>query len=140
MRVRSALRRLGLTIPFFAVAALVLIRFSSPVVHPPASPTAMGSSFLLVTTDGLRPAFEALEDWNHEQGCRVALVSLPDGSAPGRIEDMVTYLGALCALRGSTGLVLGGDQRLVPFLVNRNETPETGAGIERLWEVIDTLA
>jgi hypothetical protein len=130
MRARSALRRLGLTLPFFITAALVLIYFSAPVVHSPGPATGAGASFLLVTTQGLRPAFEAFEDWNQEQGCRVTLVGLPDGDAPGRTEDMVTYLGALCALRGSTGLVLGGDRRLVPFLEREDaSTPETVLGV-----------
>jgi hypothetical protein len=116
MRVRSALRRFGLTIPFLVMATLVLVYFSAPVINGPAPVSGAGSSFLIVTTEALRPAFEAYEVWNQEQGCPVTLVSLPEGDSPKRVESMVTYLGALCALRGSTGLVLGGDRQLVPFL------------------------
>ncbi len=116
MRVRSALRRFGLTIPFLIVAVLVLAYFSAPVVKGPGPVTGGESSFLIVTTETLRPAFEAFEVWNREQGCPVTLVSLPEGGSPKRVETMVAYLGALCALRGSTGLVLGGDRQLVPFL------------------------
>ena len=128
MRVRSAFRRLGLTIPFFLAAALVLLYFSAPVVPVPAPVSGAESSFLIVTTEGLRPAFEAFEDWNKAQGCRVSLVSLPEGEAPRRVEGMVAYLGALCALRGDTGLVLGGDHRLVPFL-DRDDVPVSEASV-----------
>lgn len=122
MRMRSLARRSGVPIPFLAVAFLVLTRFSGPAATVPHRTASRLAPFVIVTTPNLRPAFEALETWNEEQGCRVAVVSLPSDATPEHAEDLVAYMGAICSLRGTVGLVLGGDRRTVPGLAGTVET------------------
>jgi len=109
MNVRSALRRLAVTLPFFVVAAAIMRVVASPLDAslPPSSPLV-----LIVTTERLHPPFRALELWNGTQGCRTRLVTLDNPSET----DLVSRLSALCREEGATDLLLGGDERLVPLL------------------------
>jgi hypothetical protein len=123
MKVGPALRRLGATVPFFALAAVVLGLMTRPVV-PPSPPPERASTFLIVTTENLSPAFRALDGWNRSQGCATRVVSLADTTGGEEAGDAVAWLGSFCALRGASGLLLGGDENLVPFLP---EPPVPGA-------------
>jgi hypothetical protein len=110
MRVRSALRRLAVTLPFFGTAAVVLTLFGNPPL-PPGDESAL---ILIVTNSTLNPAFAELEDWNRAQGCRSELLTLDAG--PPNERRFVEELGALCRERGVTGLILGGNRRQLPLM------------------------
>ncbi len=114
MKLGPACARLGLAVPYLALAAVALAFFGDPVV-PPAPSGSTGAPTLIVTTEALRAPFEALEGWNRERGCASVVIGLTPGRGSGSMESMVAYLGALCARRGGAGLLLGGDQRLVPL-------------------------
>ena len=74
------------------------------------------SGVLIVTIDPLRPAFEALEDWNREQGCDSYVVSLPGDIGVGRLQSHLVYLSSLCRRYGVQTVLLGGNHSLVPLL------------------------
>ncbi len=118
MKVGPVLRRAGVTIPFFGLAAAVLGLMTRPVV-PTSVPVPRASTFLIVTTENLSPAFRALDGWNRSRGCATHVVSLADTTGGREAGDAVAWLGSFCALRGTSGLLLGGDEALVPFLPDR---------------------
>ena len=113
MNVRSALRRLAVTVPFFLVALTIMRVVAGPLDAPlpPSSPLV-----LIVTTERLHPPFRALELWNGTQGCRARLVTIDDPSDA----DLASRLCALCRDEGATDLLLGGDERLIPLLFSGN--------------------
>jgi len=131
MKVGPAFRRLGVTVPFFALSAAVLGLLTRPVT-PPSPPAHRSSTFLIVTTENLSPAFRALDGWNRSLGCPTRVVSLADTTGGPGAGDAVAWLGSFCALRGTSGLLLGGDENLVPFLSDRpplaRTAPAPGAG------------
>jgi len=110
MKVRSALRRLAVTVPFFLVA-LAIMRVAAGPLDAPLSPSS-SPLVLIVTTERLHPPFRALELWNGTQGCRARLVTLDDPSET----DILSRLSELCRDEGATDLLLGGDERLIPLL------------------------
>ncbi len=134
MQVGPVLRRLGVTIPFFGVAAAVLGLMTRPVV-PTSAPVPRASTFLIITTENLSPAFRALDGWNRSRGCPTHVVSLADTTGGREAGDAVAWLGSFCALRGTSGLLLGGDENLVPFLPGRTahvtRPPRVGEPIQR---------
>lgn len=112
MRLVSAARRLAVTVPFFATAAVLLGFFARPQsVSGPAADRESGS-ILIVTTPDLNPAFRALQSWNRRHGCATDVYTLPrlGSDAPG----LETMLGVLCRQRGIRGILLGGDRRQLP--------------------------
>ncbi len=131
MIIRPALARLGVTIPFFVLASLVLGFFSRPVSRAVDAP-AHASAFLIVTTESLRPPFQALESWNHERGCPTLLLTLGNPGSRGDLGSAVGYVSALCALRGTYGMLLGGDSRLLPLVLpvggEQDPGPRASAG------------
>ena len=110
MKVRSALRRLAVTVPFFLVAAAIM-RVAAGPLDAPLSPSA-SPLVLIVTTERLHSPFRALELWNGTQGCRARLVTLDDPSQT----NLATRLSTLCRDEGATDILLGGDERLMPLL------------------------
>jgi hypothetical protein len=110
MKVRSALRRLAVTAPFFLTAIAVLRMVAGPldVASEHAAPLV-----LIVTTERLHPAFRALELWNETQGCRARVVTLRGQYFDGTVTPR---LAALCREEGATGVLLGGAEDLVPLL------------------------
>lgn len=119
MRIRSVLRRVGVTLPFFSTAAVVLGFFSNPAVPPVAEDVTDPSLILIATTKPLGPAFHALESWNDSRGCAAELVTLDDSffENAGKAE---ARLAGLCREKGATGLLLGGHAELLPVM------PESG--------------
>jgi hypothetical protein len=112
MIVKSASRRLAVTLPFFTLAA-VLLGFFGRTTAPPRGLDPHGSPLvLIVTTSSLRPAFEALQAWSDEEGCPTLMVALDRDSAGG----WMAQLGPICTQRGVTGLLLGGNRQLIPAL------------------------
>ncbi len=109
---RSALRRLAITLPFFGTAMVVLAVFGKPTSS--LSPETDSALILIVTNEALNPAFEELESWNRSQGCRSALLTLDMG--PRNEQRFVEELGALCRERGVTGVLLGGNRHQLPLM------------------------
>ena len=131
MKLRSALRRLAVTVPFFFVASTIMRMVAGPLDAPlpPASPLV-----LIVTTEHLHSPFRALELWNGTQGCRARLVTLDDPSEM----DVVSRLSGLCREEGATDLLLGGDERLIPLLARagaRGAGPACADGTPRVFSV-----
>jgi len=131
MKIRSVLRRLAVTVPFFVVAAAIMRMVAGPLDAPlpPSSPMV-----LIVTTERLHPPFRALELWNGTQGCRARLVTL-DGSSE---TDLVARLSELCRDEGATDLLIGGDERLIPLLARagtRGAGPACEDGTPRVFTV-----
>jgi len=110
MKLRSALRRLAVTAPFFLTAAAVLRIVAAPL---DVSPERSVPLVLIVTTERLHPAFRALELWNETQGCRARVVTLRGSDFQGTVAPR---LAALCREAGATGVLLGGAEDLVPLL------------------------
>lgn len=112
MALKSALRRLVVTLPFFALAAVLLGFFGETKLTPRADPK--GSPLvLIVTTSSLRPAFEALQSWSDEQGTPTLMLAL-DPEPGRRSQRWMAQLGPICTRKGVTGVLLGGNQRLIP--------------------------
>jgi len=111
----SASRRLGMATPFLVLAASVLTLWGTPHLPLPIPPAESPPLVLIVTTSSLSPAFEALDSWNEERGCRAVVITLPDEDARNHPERILASLRAVCARAGVTGLLLGADQRLLPF-------------------------
>src|SRR5262245_37824045 len=131
MKLRSALRRLAVTLPFFVLAAGIMRVVAGPLDAPlpPSSPLV-----LIVTTEPLHPPFRALELWNGTQGCRARLVTLDD---PSEI-NLAARLGEICRDEGATELLLGGDERLIPLLARggaRGAGPACEDGNPRVFSV-----
>jgi hypothetical protein len=101
-------------LPFFSLAAVVLGLLGNPVVPETAFVDAPPSLVLIVTAESLDPAFRALGAWNQIQGCPSDIVSIPPGSDH---RATASRLIALCRERRATGLLLGGNSELVPFLM-----------------------
>jgi hypothetical protein len=131
MNVRSALRRLAVTLPFFLVATAIMRVIALPLDVSERTPRPL---VLIVTTEHLHPPFRALEQWNGTQGCRTRLVTLADH--PGT--NVVSQLGALCREEGATGLLLGGDEQLIPLLApfdRAGPAPGYAGGTPRVFPV-----
>lgn len=111
MSIRSVISRLAVTLPFFALAALLLGGFADPVPPQPLA-NVDGAPILIVTTSELRPAFTALESWNRRQGCETVVLELDRRVT--RLDDQMGYLGAVCARRGIRALLIGGNDALMP--------------------------
>lgn len=112
MMLRSALRRLAITLPFFGTAVVVLALFGKPTSS--ISLKADSALILIVTNEALNPAFEELESWNRSQGCRSALLTLDMGAR--NEQRFVEELGAMCRERGVTGVLLGGNRHQLPLM------------------------
>jgi len=112
MRLVSAARRLAVTVPFFATAAVLLGFFARPQIVPGPAADGASGSILIVTTPDLNPAFRALQSWNRKHGCAtdVYILPRPGSDDPG----LGAMLGVLCRQRGVRGLLLGGDRRQLP--------------------------
>jgi hypothetical protein len=113
MRLRSVARRLAVTLPFFAVSAVVLGFFSNPTVPGSADLDDPSSLVLIVTTESLHPAFRALEIWSQAHGCPSDVVALGSGF---EARAGVFYLASLCRERRATSLLLGGDSHILPMM------------------------
>lgn len=115
MRIRSVLRRAGVTLPFFSTAAVVLGFFSNPAAPPVVEHASNPSLILIATTKSLGPAFHALESWNDSRGCAAELITLDESffENAGRAESR---LASLCREKGATGLLLGGHTELLPVM------------------------
>lgn len=114
MKLRSAARRLSVTIPFFTVAALVLGSLEDPAI-PVFNQSVDGSPLvLIVTTEALHQPFHALETWNQARGCPVKVVTLLE-LGKGSMVDTELDLVAACRALGATGLLLGGTPALIPL-------------------------
>jgi hypothetical protein len=102
--------------PFLMLSALVLHLWASPRIPIPAAvQEGSGPLVLIVTPASLSPAFRALESWNEEQGCRTVVISIPDEDARRHPERILDSVRAVSVRAGVTGLLLGADQRLLPF-------------------------
>jgi hypothetical protein len=135
MKLRSALRRLAVTLPFFAVAAVIMGLFSDPLSPGRPNPDGLSPLILIVTTESLHPAFKALDDWNRAHGCSSRLITLDGKRIPKSESGLMTRIGALCREQGVTGLLLGGDRRHVPLMHGRGRgqfNPETKTGMPQV--------
>lgn len=114
MKLRSALRRLAVTVPFFLVATAIMRVIAGPldISGPRTVPVV-----LIVTTERLQSPFRALELWNGSQGCQARLVTLGDP----RGLNLAERLNGLCRDQGATDLLLGGDEELIPLLARADE-------------------
>jgi len=109
----EALRRLAVTLPFFLLATIVLAMLSDPYTpRGTQANRALGSPVLIITAEPLRPAFEALVDWNRDQGCLTYVIALERLGVPDPSEEELAYLSTLCALKGVSSVLLGGDALL----------------------------
>ncbi|HET9233966.1 MAG TPA: hypothetical protein VFP10_07500 [Candidatus Eisenbacteria bacterium] len=114
MMLRSALRRLAVTVPFFLVATAIMRVIAGPLdISGPRSVPVV----LIVTTERLHSPFRALELWNGSQGCQARLVTLGDP----RGANLAERLSGLCRDQGATDLLLGGDEELIPLLARADE-------------------
>jgi hypothetical protein len=103
---RSALRRLAVTVPFFTLAGIVLTLFGHPRDAGVPQPVVV-----IVTSPALHPAFDALENWNDAHGCPARVVTVGVGA-----EESSWSAGLTAQLPGYRirGLLLGGDEAQVP--------------------------
>jgi hypothetical protein len=136
MNVGSALGRLAVTVPFLFLATALLGFFAAPLV--PADDgrgITTSTGVLIVTIDPLRAPFEALDDWNRQQGCSSYVVTL---TGQGRLvphESQLLYLGNLCSRYRVQTVLLGGNPSLVPLLGPEEADPARGASTESRPEV-----
>lgn len=139
MSIRSVARRLAVTIPFFSLAAVVLGLLGNPAIPETPFVDASPSLVLIVTTESLDPAFRALGAWNQVQGCPADIVSIPPGFDH---RATASRLAALCRQRQATGLLLGGNSELVPFLMEPGsvQPPSAPGGGPRILPVPALLA
>jgi hypothetical protein len=113
MSIASVARRLAVTVPFFSLAAVVLGLLSNPAVPRSSLVDSPPPLILIVTPESLNPAFLALGAWNQGQGGRSVIVPFEPGSDR---REMLYHLASLCRKEQATGLLLGGNAKLVPLL------------------------
>jgi hypothetical protein len=130
---RSATPRAFAVLSLLLFSALVLALAGHPVVPPPGPFEAQGSPVVVATTPPLLPAFEALEEWNRQEGCPSYLLLVDEGAMSVSPEEQIAYVSTLCARWGMAGILLGGDARHVPAWVPDGVAGEGAPGSPLTW-------
>jgi len=112
---RSWLARAAVAAGFLSLSCAVLV-LSNGVVRN-RSPlgdgvSGTGNTFLIVTRESLRPAFESLGEWIAEDGGSSVLFTVESLDEGTRGND-VLELKRICRRRGYQGLIIGGSESVL---------------------------